>query len=518
MLTPKLDTKLQNPQTVITEKFFSLQSFYDVSSLLEIPEKLLYEILIKNKKQNYTEFIIPKSNGGERIIHSPVKNLAIIQKKLASILNYVYVPHFAAHGFVNNKSIVTNARKHLNKQYVLNFDLEDFFHTINYGRVRGMFKSYFRFNNKVASTLANICCHHDGFLPQGASTSPIISNIIAFPLDRELSRLAYTNGSGYTRYADDITISTNRRRFPINIATRIDYNSPTVLSDETKKIVRKNGFIINEEKTYLRSKYENQTVTGVKVNEKLNVSRSYIRYIRALLYSLEKHFANGNVIIAEEKFMKKYNHRHIKSNTKPTIYAVLQGMISHVGHVRGTMDFLFRELGKRYNHLAEKLDKPTIKIIDDRRIDAMDSYDVFISHASEDKDAFVRPLAECLERIGLSVWYDEFTITWGDRIRDNIDNGLANSKLSIAVISKPYLQKYWAQYEFDGIFQKEQRDNKIYLLPIWHEISKEQIQGHSLTLADRHAISTSDYSIEDIANKVKIILDRSNEVESPHIG
>src|SRR5699024_7558168 len=104
---------------------------------------------------------------------------------------------------------------------------------------------------------------------------------------------------------------------------------------------------------------------------------------------------------------------------------------------------------RRYNSLAQKLNKPTIQIINDRRRYEMDSYDVFISHASEDKDSFVRPLAEELEKVGIKVWYDEFTLTWGDRIRDSIDNGLANSKFGIAIISKPYLKKYWAQYEFD---------------------------------------------------------------------
>src|SRR5690625_1701395 len=173
MMKRKLNIELNSSNEVIEYNFKNLKSFRDVASLLEVPTNLLYEIIIQNKRRNYSEFEINKKTGGKRLIHFPKNNLAIIQKKLTSILDIVYTPHRSSHGFIKGKSIVTNASYHLKKQNVLKFDLEDFFHTINFGRVLGMFKTLFKFNHEVSTTLANVCCHHEGFLPQGAPSSPI---------------------------------------------------------------------------------------------------------------------------------------------------------------------------------------------------------------------------------------------------------------------------------------------------------------------------------------------------------
>lgn len=130
-------------------------------------------------------------------------------------------------------------------------------------------------------------------------------------------------------------------------------------------------------------------------------------------------------------------------------------------------------------------------------------YDVFISHAWEDKDDFVRPLAKRLSEENIEVWYDEISIQWGTSIRQSIDKGLANSKFGLVVISNTFLSKYSTNYEIDGIFQKEARDGGQYLLPIWHHVSKDEILGKSPSLADRHALNSSTHSIEDIVNEVK---------------
>ncbi|NJN91776.1 MAG: RNA-directed DNA polymerase [Leptolyngbyaceae cyanobacterium SL_5_14] len=124
-----------------------------------------------------------------------------------------------SHGFKRKLSIRTNARKHRNRRYVFNIDLTDFFGSINFGRVRGFFikDKRFRLNSKVATIFAQIACFKKS-LPQGSPCSPVISNLIGNILDTHLVRLAARTGCTYTRYADDLTFSTNKRCFPRSIA------------------------------------------------------------------------------------------------------------------------------------------------------------------------------------------------------------------------------------------------------------------------------------------------------------
>jgi retron-type reverse transcriptase len=193
----------------------------------------------------------------------------------------------SAHGFIKERSIITNANQHSKQKYILNFDLENFFENIRFGRVRAMFIHYFGFNTVVASTLANLCCHHEGFLPQGAATSPMISNILSFRMDKEFTKLAHKTHSTYTRYADDITFSTKKSSFPKELAY-VDTDIPLQLSSEILKIVNSNGFKVNNEKTRLNNYRSRLSVTGITVNEKLNVERQYIRRIRSILHCIEK--------------------------------------------------------------------------------------------------------------------------------------------------------------------------------------------------------------------------------------
>lgn len=258
--------------------------------------------------------------------------------------------HHRAHGFIPKRDIVTNASEHVNKRYVLNFDLENFFESISFRRVRQMFISYFGFNDKVATTLANICCHPKGFLPQGAATSPVISNIIANGLDKELTRIAKNSKwSKYTRYADDITFSTDKRKFPQEIAQLIDGH--IVLSEIILNVIQKHGFTINHKKTRLQNHKENQTVTGITVNEKLNVNRKYIRRIRSILDCIEKNIEDiGN---AEKIFESKYPYRQKRQKEKPEMFRILKGMISHVGNVKGKEDPVYLKLANRFNGVAK---------------------------------------------------------------------------------------------------------------------------------------------------------------------
>lgn len=128
-------------------------------------------------------------------------------------------------------------------------------------------------------------------------------------------------------------------------------------------------------------------------------------------------------------------------------------------------------------------------------------YDVFISHATEDKEDFVEPFAGALINQGLKVWYDEFELKIGDSLRRSIDRGLVNSKYGIVVLSLSFFAKKWTQYELDGLVAREVEGNKV-ILPIWHRISKNDVLTYSPTLADKKALNTSDFTIDEIAKEI----------------
>lgn len=132
-------------------------------------------------------------------------------------------------------------------------------------------------------------------------------------------------------------------------------------------------------------------------------------------------------------------------------------------------------------------------------------YDVFISHASEDKDAIVRPLATQLREQGLEVWYDEFELRIGDSLRRKIDAGIARARFGIVVLSKPFFAKGWPAYELDGLVTMSMSGRQV-LLPLWHEISKDEVVSASPSLADKVALRTSDYTVEEIASEVASVV------------
>lgn len=132
-------------------------------------------------------------------------------------------------------------------------------------------------------------------------------------------------------------------------------------------------------------------------------------------------------------------------------------------------------------------------------------FDVFISHASEDKDEVVRPLAESLRDGGLRVWYDEFEMRIGDSLRRKIDQGLAKSRFGVVVLSRNFFGKGWTEYELDGIVTKSVSGEQV-LLPIWHEITKKELIDYSPSLADKLARSTATSTVEEIANEIVSVI------------
>ncbi len=315
------------------ERFLALKSARDVAALLEVKySDLTYHLYKSTSYQKYTTFTIPKRSGGQREIKAPISSIKILQRKLNNILQQVYKHREPVHSYIYKHNVVSNARRHVNKKWVLNVDLMNFFPTISFQRIRGMFISKpYLLGEGAATVLAQLCCC-DGFLPQGAPTSPIISNIICSKLDSEIGRLAQQHKCLYTRYADDLTFSTNEAVFPESLAKK-ENGGRVVIGDELTRVINANWFVINDNKIKLRAYDAHQEATGLTVNEKVNVRRRYVKQIRAMLHSWER---NG-LEQAQTDYVQKYlikKHRNPRK-TAPEFKAVLHGKLAFLKQVIG---------------------------------------------------------------------------------------------------------------------------------------------------------------------------------------
>jgi RNA-directed DNA polymerase len=187
-------------------------SVQDVAFALGLdPARFFYVLQHADDGTYYREFKIPKKRGGFRQISAPRKGLALAQDRLAHIIREYYSPKQFVKGYTKGESFLSNAKYHEKQKWILNIDVEDFFPSIGFARIRGLFLSkYFGFNHRVATILARITTFKNG-LPQGASTSPLLANIIAHNLDKKLVEIAVKAQLKFTRYADDITFSSSKR-------------------------------------------------------------------------------------------------------------------------------------------------------------------------------------------------------------------------------------------------------------------------------------------------------------------
>jgi len=296
--------------------------------------KLTYIIYIKNRDEQYRTFTLQKKAGGQREIHAPLGILKALQRRLADLLQDVAVPIAFSHGFVRGKSVVSNAKRHVRRRHVLNVDLRDFFPSINFGRVRGVLISApYSLAPDVATAIANILTFRNA-LPQGSPASPVMSNMICARLDSDLYRLCREKRCCYTRYADDITISTNLKAFPSAIAKRNLYG-PTKIGRLLKHAITENGFRENGKKTRLQHKTERQVVTGLIVNSKINVDKTFLRRVRAMLHAWRKYGYAQAAIEHSGKYRVKQS-----ISRDPEFHAIIRGMISYIFMVRGAADKL----------------------------------------------------------------------------------------------------------------------------------------------------------------------------------
>lgn len=331
----------------------------------------LRELGVKAYRGKYKTFTIKKKSGKERIIHAPNRGLKAIQKCLNVILQSLHTPHKAAMGFVPGKSIVDNARIHQGQNYVYNLDLKDFFPSVDQARVRARFLAPpFNLDNseerkKIASILAILCCtslqterFNDetgvwesktlNVLPQGAPTSPTITNIICEKLDIRLTGLAKRFGCKYSRYADDITFSSMHQV----------YQKDGEFIKELHRIIKDQNFHIQEKKTRLQKQEYRQEVTGLIVNETVNVNQRYVKQIRQWLYYWEQYgYEKANSIFSQKY---KIDKGHIKKGT-PSLENVLWGKLEYLKMVRGGKNPVYTALYDRYITLIEH---PIAEVID----------------------------------------------------------------------------------------------------------------------------------------------------------
>jgi RNA-directed DNA polymerase len=331
----------------IRTKFYNLKTLDDLAELLEIPTSKLYYYAYKAKlDDHYKKFDIPKKSGGKRRIYAPSSPLKIIQKKLSQVLQVVYFTKAPVHGFIRERSILTNARRHLEygrKKFILNADLENFFPTISLLRVENLLKAKpYNLPPLIAKTIASLTCYM-GLLPQGAPSSPVISNMICAKMDTRLRKLAQANKCTYTRYADDITISTNLPTFPGNIASYDANRKITIVGTDFQVAIQENGFRLNEKKVRLQTKYRRQEITGLTVNAFPNVSRKFVRQIRAMLFAWGKYGYDE----AQREYREKYSKRNKNS---ASFKKVIQGKLEFLKMVKGNTDPVYLRL---QNKLAQ---------------------------------------------------------------------------------------------------------------------------------------------------------------------
>ena len=254
---------------------------------------------------NYYRFDIPKKSGGTRHIAAPKTHLKAAQRQiLEHILQKVEVSDFS-HGFIKSRSVLTSAKAHgTSPDLLINIDLENFFPTITFERVRGLYQS-FGYSGYIASLLAMICTYcermpleikgeikyiktSDRILPQGSPASPMITNIICRNIDKRINGLCEKLGVTYTRYADDMSFSYTGNTDDFAIGSFLN---------SINKIIEAEGFHMKEEKTHILRKHNRQYITGIVINnEEIGVPKKWVKILKASIHNAQKLKASGGSV------------------------------------------------------------------------------------------------------------------------------------------------------------------------------------------------------------------------------
>ena len=301
---------------------------------------------INNENLNsYKTFIIHYERK-ERCVEAPSDEIKKIQRSILKIFSRHIAFTDEVHGYVKKRSIITNALAHLGATLVINLDIKNFFHSIQSQRVyETLIDKPFSMSNTSASLISNIATFSIDsnlsvrILPLGSPLSSFLTNIICHRLDKELIEIVQKYNLKYTRYADDMTFSNSSNAISIETLEKI------------KGVIKSNNFEINEEKTRIHKKPSRLEVTGIIINEKLNVKRRYLKVLRAVLHNWEQ---NGI-----EKAMSKYYVCAMKNNRnydQDNFLKMLKGKIEFMGMVRGKEDKYYEKYLNRLDELKSKKD------------------------------------------------------------------------------------------------------------------------------------------------------------------
>ena len=341
----------------VTEMGFDASQFHPFTM-----KQLNYYCNPNHEYHRFRRFIIKKKSGGHRQITAPYnRTYMMLLQAMNEILKAIYIPSPCAMGFIEGRSVVTNAEVHKNQNYIFNIDLKDFFPSVEQVRVwRRLQVKPYKIPPTIANLIAGMCsmrmkriepngdAKHEldkqfvYVLPQGAPTSPILTNMVCDKLDYYLSGLAKRFGLHYTRYADDITFS----------SMHYVYGKNGDFRTELKKIIKDQGFEINHGKTRLQKKKERQEVTGIVVSEKLNVTQKYMREIRTILHIWEKYGFDD----AYSSFLPKYKKEkgHVKKGN-PDLINVIEGKLLYMKMVKGETDPVFVRLHNKFELLVNSV-------------------------------------------------------------------------------------------------------------------------------------------------------------------
>lgn len=297
----------------------------------------------------YVTFSLAKKSGGVRTISVPKAILKNYQKKLALDLLEIYgVPLAAVNSFVKQRNVKTNALPHCGRALVMRLDLKNFFPSISFGRVQGLFRSGpFNFPDEIATVLAQVCTYQNQ-LPQGAPSSPVISNFICRVLDERISALAKRFKARYTRYADDLTFSFSKRQHAYRAAPLLDIG--TGQAEPGRKlieIIERSWFTLNSKKTSIASNKSRQMVTGIIVNKFPNLPSQYTSALRNALYIWEKH----GYLVASETTVQHLHKRIYASGEAPKIENIIRGKLLYLRMIKGTSDPAYQRMAIAYNKL-----------------------------------------------------------------------------------------------------------------------------------------------------------------------
>lgn len=304
--------------------------------------RILRFVTKKSRQEGYVDFDIPKKSGGVRKISAPVKPLKEIQSAINILLQSIFTPSDSAMGFVAGRNVRDNALIHVGQICIFNTDIENFFPSITKVMVRKALQRELGgklTSNDVINIICSLCTvpNNEGIevLPQGAPSSPILSNIVLKSLDDEMTELARRAGYRYSRYADDMTFSHSKpiRRMNPFWESRI------------LNIIERHGLKINNSKTKTYVRGIRQEVTGVIVSDKLNVSRQYVKQLRVLLHLWEKYGYEQAQTIFSRDFCK---------GTNKNLCNVIDGKINYLEMIKGKEDSTYRRFKQRLKTLEWK--------------------------------------------------------------------------------------------------------------------------------------------------------------------